>query len=130
MHTIVALAAALSFSHHGAFTLPQAHTVAVSYDASVGLNGHVQRCAWRDRHDAVCAATGLWISFDGGQAVPYHWKLRVTRSGSCRTHVIKRRSPTSGISSGRKFGNCFIGPLVALPVADSLQETDLGAGNT
>lgn len=122
MHTILALAAALSFGSPGAFTLPQAHAIAVHHEAKSNLGGHVQQCAWRDRHDVICVVTGSEAPIVGQPASSYRWEDVVTRSGACTNagKIVKRVHGITYQNGGHHYGNCFTGPLVAMPVPGSL----------
>lgn len=66
------------------------------------------------------------VIVDGTAPVSFRTTDEVTRSGPCTTPVAKRTSSSSGIAHGGGAGrprNCFTGPLVVLPVPDSLHQT-------
>lgn len=121
MHTILALAATLSFAHHGAFTLPQAYQTDIRYEHADGFNGTVRVCTWHDPHDVICIVNGFGMFFPGVPAAMYRWEDRVTRSGPCSVPVIRRTGRRSGVARGSTATrNCFTGPVVAMHLPKTL----------
>lgn len=125
MHTILALAAALSFGSPGAFTLNQARTTATRYEQAAGLGAQVQDCRWLDRHDAECAVTLTAVVTVHGSPQHYAWEDRVTRSGPCSNpgRVVKKVHGLTYQDGGTHYGNCFTGPLVASSIQSTLQDS-------
>lgn len=122
--TLAVLGATLGFGPaHGAFTLRQATRVDRSYEQALGVKAHVIRCRWRDEHDAICEVHAHISVINGVPAADYRWQDDVTRSGPCSTHLSKRLSPTSGIAHGSGSHNCFTGPLVAVPIRNSIEQS-------
>lgn len=125
MHTILAFAAALSFTSPGTFSLNEAHATATQYEQSVGLGARVQDCRWLDRHDAECAVTLTATVTTYGSSQHYAWEDRVTRSGPCSNagRIVKRTHGLTYQDGGTHYGNCFTGPLIASPIQSTLQDS-------
>lgn len=116
MRTLL-IAATLSFAHHGAFTLPQAHHLAVRHEQQIGLGAQVSNCRWLTRRQAGCSVATTLTVIDGIPPALYTWTDIITRAGACATHVTKRTGPDSGIAhsnGNHRPRNCFTGPLVVL----------------
>lgn len=119
----LALAAAIGLTPHGAFTLNQARGVDIRYEHSIA--GHVGVCRWRNRHDAECDVTLAVRVIDGGVLEHYAWKDEVTRSGPCSNpgRIVKRVHGLTYQDGGHHVGNCFTGPLVAVPIENSITQS-------
>lgn len=124
--TLAVLGATLSFGPaHGAFTLGQARVTADRYEQGVQLGGRVQACRWRDNRDAICTIVADNTAVLGSGSAEYAWQDRVTRSGPCSNpgRIVSRRGGVTVQDGGHHVGNCFTGPLVAIPVRGSLVQT-------
>jgi hypothetical protein len=113
--TIAALCVAPATA--SAFTLHQAHRLAVRTERTFFHGSRVGSCRWAGaRHRAAdCSVTSMpLVVLVGGIPTTYVWTDVVTRSGPCLTHVVRWTGPHSGIAAGGGYGNCFTGPLVVL----------------